>query len=142
MKKLLLFLGILVTACLIAACGGGKAEEKTEKELDWSVAHNDRDHQPFYMTLVQKGVEEYVAVAHWPWNPDSYHYADYDDSKSGCIVCTTEPLEIKNMSEKQEAMVIFSTDGEGYTIHSVAVGNEIYQDDGKLQNLLDKMNGN
>jgi len=142
MKKLLLLLGMLAMACMIAACGGGKTEEKTEKELDWSVVHNDTDHQALYMTLVQKGVDQYVAVAHWPWGADSYHCADYDDSKSGCIVCVTEPLEIKNMAEKQKATVIFSTDGEGYTIHSVAVGNKIYQDDGKLQNLLDKMSGN
>lgn len=134
---------ILVMVLIMGRCGsdGTKNKDSTNKELDWSVLHDDSDHQAMYITIVQEAVDKYVAVAKWPWGADAYNFRDYDNNKNGCIMSMTDPLEIKNMPEKQTVIVIFSTDGNGYTIHSVAVGDKVYTDDGKLQNLLDKING-
>lgn len=120
-----------------------KAEATTEEKIDWSVYHDDDDHMAAYVTITQEAVDKYISGAKWPWGFDSYVFLDYDDKKEGCIVGTVESLEIKDVPLKQNVMVIFTIaeDGEHYTVNSVAVGDNIFQDDGKLQSLLDKFNG-
>ena len=122
-----------------------KAEDEKEVEeetIDWTKCHNDDDHLAMYITVFQAGVNKYISGAKWPWGADSYVFVDYDDTEPGTIVGTISSLEIKNVVEKQTAIVIFtiSEDGEYYTVHSVSVGGKIYQDDGKLQHLIDLLN--
>ncbi len=149
--SLLLILVLFVAIFAIIGSGGDDTETKkkskedatTEKKIDWTVAHNDDDHMATYVTILQEGVDKYVNGVDWPWSFDAYKFVDYDDTKSGCIVGFTDPIGIDGVVEKQAMTVIFTIDpdGEHYQINSVVVGDTTFQDDGKMQDIVNKLNG-
>lgn len=109
---------------------------------DWSKVYDDDEHMSQYVVITQAAVDKYITGVKWPWSFDKYTCVDYSSDKPGVIVCMVNSVEIKNVVEKQSIYVIFeiNEDGTRYGVHSVAVGNKIYEDDGLLQNLLDKFN--
>ena len=117
------------------------ATEETSS-TDWSKVYDDDEHMAQYVTITQKAVDKYITGVKWPWGFGEYTCVDYSADKPGVIVCMVNSVEIKNVVEKQSIYVIFeiNEDGTRYGVHSVAVGNKIYEDDGLLQNLLDKFN--
>ena len=145
-KKLVVLLLTGAMAISLVACGGSEekkedaAVENVQEEDDQEVDANGwtKDDKVTFMTITQSLSDEFLSDYKSPWGLEDWTFAKFDDE--GKIVVTTK-YTLKDSSEKQPVMCIFTYDAEqqGYKGHFLLVGEKVYLDDGSCDEILEKL---
>lgn len=136
MLAFIIIAAALVLGSMFSSKNKAKQTNYTKEQLeaaDWSAYNSDELHTMKYIQCVQNAANYYAYQIDWPTDTTLYTFEDYEkDDPDGTIVGTVR-VGIPGQKDIQDVYVIFSTDGITDKHYVVAVGNSIYEDDGKME---------